>query len=201
MPVTQKDHWIYTVDEWTRDPYTQLLNALPFTLKVVYDIGANVGGWARVMQDRYDNKLEMHCFEPVQANYDMLCEQMPDAHNHKWGIFYGATESKVMSRGGTNCGAYFVEQIDAGEPRYEHDEVIELRPLEGQGLPHPDLVKLDIEGSEENVMAHSTMLKKVKWIIVEWHPNTDARAFFKEHLPNHGIVLNVATNQYLLCLR
>lgn len=202
MPSTQHDHWSYTIEEWQKLPFTELTAAMPDHLKVVYDIGANVGGWAHVMQRKYHERLDMHCFEPVLANFNALCENMPKAHNHHYGIFYGARDSHVVARGQYgNVGAYFVEQIDAGEPRVIFEEVIKLKTLEELELPLPDLIKMDVEGAEENIIERSTMVKECKWLVIEWHPNKSAIEFFKQHLPNHRVVVNLQNMQFLLCLK
>lgn len=196
---TPDRHWEYTIKEWTRAPFTTILNSLPFTLNVIYDIGANVGAWAHLMKERYPD-ADIHCFEPVKDNYDALVARVPNVKAHQYGIYYGATKSHALSRGDGNIGAFFIEQIDAGEPRIFSDEVIKLKPLE-QKLPKPDLIKLDIEGAEENVIAHSSVVKNCPWLIIEWHPNTSAIESFERDLPNHRILMNVERNQYVLCLK
>jgi len=199
MP-TLNDHWDYTVKEWTHEPFTQITDALPKTVKVILDIGANVGGFTKVMHDKYP-KAKIFAFEPVKANFDALFDNIFEyATAVPRGIYYGATQSRVTSRGDGNVGAFFLEQIHAGEPRVFHDEVIELRELEM--YPDADLVKLDVEGAEENIIEHSTILKTTPWIIVEWHPDhVNAVEFFSKHLPKHEIKVNLENKQFLLCLK
>ena len=166
MPTSQKGHWTYTIDEWTREPFTTITKHLPDTVHVVYDVGANVGGWTYVMKERYP-QAEFYCFEPVFENYDALIGNVPFAHNLPYGIFYGAKTSKIHSRGDKNVGAFFIEHIVAGDPVVEHEGIMQLRTFEELPIPKPDLIKFDIEGAEENVLENSTLVKETPWLIVE----------------------------------
>jgi len=200
MPTSQSGHWEYTINEWKSDRFRRVTDPLPEDIGVIYDLGANVGGWAKVMQEKFP-EAQIHCFEPVRENYEALTENMPHAHHHRLGIFYGKRESTVCSRGDKNVGAFFVEHIDAGPPIVRHDETIKLKTLEELDLPEPDLIKMDIEGAEENVIEHSAMVKHCPWLIIEWHPNTNPYDFFATHLPNHRIVVDLEKMQFLLCLK
>lgn len=201
MPSSQQGHWTYTIDEWLSDQFRQITDRLPKDIKVIYDVGANVGGFAEVMKRKYP-KAEVYCFEPVFENYDALIANVPWAHNLPYGIWYGARTSKVHSRGDHNVGAFFVEHIVAGDPIVEHEgEIMQLRTFEDFKIPKADLMKFDIEGAEVNVIENSPTVKTTPWLIVEWHPNEDGAEFFKQHLPNHEIVFNIANMQYLLCLK
>lgn len=198
MPATQKAHWQYTLDEWSGSQYQALLSCVPEDILIVWDVGANVGGWAQIASERF-TEATIHCFEPVPANFDYLKKKMwQRCELHEFGIYYGARDSRVVSRGGTNVGAFFIEQIDAGEPRYMHDQIIELKTFEELGLSNPDLIKLDVEGAEENIIEHSDIVKDTPWLLIEWHPNTDPIAFFKQHLPYHRKVATIGISQFLL---
>ena len=201
MP-TRDTHFQYTVDEWTNNHFKKITDALPKDIKVVYDVGANVGGWAHVMQERYGNKLNMICFEPVQDNFSMLMSKDLNITGVPFGIFYGERESRVCSRGDGNCGGIFVEHIDAGDPIVKTDEVIQLRTFEELELPKPDLMKFDVEGAEENILEHSSLVKETPWLIIEWHPQYKSPYdFFKTHLPDHEIVVDLEHIQFLLKLK
>lgn len=200
MPTSQKGHFEYTIKEWNSDQFKIILDGLPYVLNVVYDVGANVGGWAHVLTE-HKAVAKVYCFEPVFDNYDALVKNVPWATCLPYGIWYGAHTSKVHSRGDNNVGAFFVDGINAGEPIKEHEGIMQLRTFEELGLPKPDLIKFDIEGAEENVIENSRMVKETPWLIVEWHPKRDPFEFFREHLPNHRIVINLEKMQFLLRLK
>lgn len=196
MPVNIQDHWEYTLREWTNDPFTRLVNAMPETLGVIFDVGANAGGWTEVMHRKYPN-AEFHCFEPVPYNYEGLIKNVPYAKHYNYGIYYGKTDSAIQCRGDGNIGAFFVEHIIAGNPIVTVEGRMVLKTLEEVGVA-PDLVKMDIEGAEENVIMYSDLLRNTPWIIVEWHPDSSFEELRKQFLPNHEVVVNLENKQYLL---
>lgn len=201
MPNSQQGHWTYTLNEWTSQLFNQITVALPEFLDVIYDVGANVGGWTEVMKQKYPD-AKFYAFEPVFENYDALVKNVPYATNLPYGIFYGARTSKIHSRGDHNVGAFFVEQIVAGDPIVEHEGIMQLRTFEELYLPKPDLMKFDVEGAEENILEHSTLVKETPWLIIEWHPtHVNPYEFFKKHLPNHEIVVDLEKMQFLLKLK
>lgn len=196
MPVTTQDHWEYTIREWSNDPFTRLVNAMPDILEIIFDVGANAGGWSELMHRKYPS-AQFHCFEPVPYNYDALVVNTPFATHYNYGIYYGKTDSAIQCRGDGNIGAFFVEHIDAGSPIVTVEGRMTLKTLEEVGIV-PDLVKMDIEGAEENVIMYSDLLRNTPWIIVEWHPDRSFEELRKNYLPNHEVVVNLENKQYLL---
>jgi FkbM family methyltransferase len=194
MPSTPSDHFGYTVNEWSSPPFSPLIDALPTDIRSVADIGANSGGFSHVLR----RKLEFAsftCFEPVLDTFEYLKEALPWAKCVQKGVYYGAKESKVMWRG-ENIGACFLEQVNAGPDKVERKgEVVQLCELEGYG-PF-DLIKMDIEDAEENVIANSKAVREAKWLIVEWHPYVEPRAFFEGHL-DHEVIISLEEKQFLL---
>ena len=199
MPGTAYEHWEYTLIEW-ESSFNRLLAQIDRP-KVIYDLGANVGGFSHVCLNRWPT-AEIHAFEPVERNYKELAQRLGgEVSVHTYGIYYGATESHVVSRGDGNIGAFFIEQINAGEPRIIDNEIIQLKTLEELDISKPDFIKFDIEGAEENVLEYSDLCRQTKWLLIEWHPPVEPVAFFKKHLPNHKIVDSIDNIQFLLCLK
>lgn len=200
MPETPQEHWDYTRNEWGGTYFNSIINQLPEDISVVYDIGANVGGFTDILQCKYP-EAKFVCFEPVKSNYDALVEYVPYATCIQKGVYYGAKTSKVTWRG-SNIGAFFLDQVNSGEPRVQTGEVIELTELEELNLPKPTLIKMDIEGAEENVLEYSEVCRACPWIILEWHPDhVNPIEFFKKHLPNHRVAVSLENKQFLLCLK
>jgi hypothetical protein len=62
-----------------------------------------------------------------------------------------------------------------------------------------DVVKIDIEGSEINVLENSTILKNSKFIILEWHFNPEYLFdFILKNLSNFEIIYDGGNTNYLL---
>jgi FkbM family methyltransferase len=198
MPETPIEHWNYTINEWSREPFNKIIDSLP-ELNVVFDVGANVGGFTDVLFKKYPD-AEFYCFEPIKDNFDALVDNVPYAECIQKGIYYGAKTSKATWRG-SNIGAFFLDQVDSGEPRIFTGEVVDLMEFEELDVI-PDLIKLDVEGAEENILEYSKVCKRCPNLIIEWHlDHVPVLDFFKKHLPNHKIVVNLEDKQFLLCLK
>lgn len=195
MPNTPRDHFEYTYNEWKSPLFYQILEKLE-RIDVVYDIGANAGGFTALVKELFP-QAEFHCFEPHPKNFEQL-SYITGVHCHKKGVYYGKSNAKLQWRG-ENIGAVFIEDVDAGEPRVDTGEYTDLVELEKLPLPKPSLVKLDVEGAEVNIIEHSTLLKTTPWIILEWHPDhVPVHEFLEKHLPSHKIVVNLEDRQFLL---
>ena len=85
------------------------------------------------------------------------------------------------------------------------DKIFELEELENFDIEKPDLIKIDVEGSEYNIITHSTIFKKTPFLLIEWHfPNIDFNKFYSQYLPNHEIIYKEKQylgGQYLLKLK
>lgn len=197
MPGTARDHFDYTINEWNTREFRQIRERLPEKLDVIYDIGANAGGFTKVLQEKYTD-AKFFCFEPVKETFETLQKCVPFATNINKGIYYGVKTSRATWRG-YNVGAFFLEEVDSGEPRIFTGEILELVELEELDIPKPTLIKMDIEGAEVNVLAKSKICKECPYLIIEWHPSDDPYEFFKIHLPNHEIKFSLSNQQFLLC--
>ena len=167
---------------------------------VVYDIGANVGAWGDIVLTEFPVK-KLYSFEPEEENFSFLSERLnrDSCVNINKGIFYGKSESIAYGKGDNNCGGYFVGGLKPfGISGYSTGKVFELVELESLDIEKPDLIKIDIEGSELNLIEHSTILKECKKLIIEWHFNPEeARPFFEKHL-KHNVTLSLEDKMFLL---
>ena len=191
--MNQEAHFGHTYREWQLGDLFPLLETIfkDESVKVVYDIGACVGGWSEVVLDRFGEK-EIYAFEPDPTNCDYIAEHSPSVKLIRKGIYYGKDKSHLYNWGNNNCGGYAVEGIfsETDPNTRKREVVVDLVTLESLNLPKPDLIKLDIEGAERNVIEHSEMIKTTPYILVEWHYTDgvyteEAHSFFKKHLPNH----------------
>jgi FkbM family methyltransferase len=174
--------------------YKEWLLEIPSELNIVLDIGSNYGEFINLL----DNKKigELHYFEPDIDNFSKCSELMSMfdfTHGHNYGIFYGVKESKVQGVGDNNDGGYMISEIDNefkdeiwGDKIVTYDgKVFKLETLE-YFLHHPaDLVKLDVEASEYNILENSELIKKSKYLFVEWHnkPMSFVHSFIEKNLP------------------
>jgi hypothetical protein len=63
-----------------------------------------------------------------------------------------------------------------------------------------DLVKLDVEASEYNILENSNLIKKSKYIFVEWHNKTMEYVidFIQKHLPMYEIHKQYEQHTFLI---
>lgn len=197
--MNQAEHWDYTLNEWKLPEFAQLLDeAFSEKPRVVFDVGACVGGWSGTVLSKYQPK-KLYAFEPFPENYTHLKQNVPDAHALNLGIWYGKKTARAKWRG-SNIGAIFIDEVDETDCM-ETGVSFDLATFEELDLPIPDLIKLDVEGAEKNIIEHSEMVKDTPQLIVEWHFTgfEDAAEFFGKHLP-HKIVRNIQDGMYLLRL-
>jgi len=197
MPGTPIEHLSYTIDEWN-GPFRAFIDALE-DIKVCYDIGANAGGFSRVILNKFP-KAHIVAVEPIPDNFFFLKRELKGHTCLQRAIYYGMRETRMFWRG-ANIGAYFTEDVNAGDDKIFSGFTVPCGTLEE--LPEkPDLIKIDVEGAEENIIPNSKLLKETKYIILEWHPeHVPVIPFLTKHLPNHEIIINLENKQFLLCLR
>jgi len=195
MPATQDDHWKFTIQEWRSIPFQRLLDAVP-PVDVLYDIGANVGGFTFVLRERFP-QMQAICIEPVKKNFEYLQGHVT-ATCVNVGIYYGADEGEIMEKGDNNVGGYFLEFVPTQGTRTAIGERVQLCTLESLNLTPPDCIKMDVEGGEVNIIEHSSIVKECPTLIIEWHPADDPLPFFAQHLPDHVVKARLE-NQFVLC--
>jgi len=107
--------------------------------------------------------------------------------------FYSDKKTTSMSAQDNNRGGFFVSDIKDIKSKETKDVVGSNIPilsleeiLERCNVTNVDLLKIDIEGSEWNVIKNSTAIKeRVQNIVIEVHDKTidEAKQFFALHLP------------------
>lgn len=198
--MNQADHWGYTNNEWNSPAFKAILDeAFTQEVKVAYDVGACVGGWSNVVTTEHP-EVKIFAFEPFPDNYEaLISHEMPNVTPLNFGIWYGKKKSRAIWRG-SNVGAVFVDEVDTTD-NVDTGKFFELSTFEELDIPKPDLIKFDVEGAEKNIIEHSTILKKVPQLIIEWHFTgvEDGEEFFKKYLP-HKVVMNLQDGMYLLRL-
>jgi len=142
---TQNLHWEYTINEWKSKKHLNYLNIIfkNNDIKVIYDIGANVGGTTQIFLDYINqnnkNIQKIYCFEPDNDNMNFLNGKLNSYIQNniieciKKGVYYGKTEAKVFSAGHNtenrihpNVGGYGIEEC--------MKEIVEYRNKNGEDV-------------------------------------------------------------------
>lgn len=126
-----------------------------------WDIGSNVGlHTVSVKQIKHD--IPIVCFEPCHVNNSLLCRTI--AHN-KWNdviVFPVAVGNHNGICSMNNC----VENPNVVTDNDPNNIPIGMIALDSLCIPTPDVVKIDVEGSELDALSHAVKLMKSRPVII-----------------------------------
>ena len=133
------------------------LKSLGVAPRVIYDIGAHRGGWARAAAEVFPDAQ----FVLFEANADHADELAASGHRHviaALGTEDGGTRAFHVPRAGDVTGAsLYVENTShyaAANLQVRDVATVRLDTLVArEKLPAPDLVKIDVQGAELEVLA------------------------------------------------
>lgn len=126
---------------------------------VVFDVGANHGQYARLATSVLGSKVQLHCFEPLDApSRDLASMAAPPRVNvHKLGLSdrVGPRTLRAAAAGDVRASVYelpeFRDPDGAG-----HTETVEFTTLDTfcaeAGVGRIDFLKIDVEGHELAVL-------------------------------------------------
>jgi FkbM family methyltransferase len=154
---------------------------LGFTPQIIVDAGANVGLFAVFMKNRYPQSTII-AIEPDAGNFEVLKKNTVtyrDVHLIQAGLWHSASKLEIVDKFHQGYSALAVKESMQGSVRaISIDEV-----MTENSLPYIDLLKIDIESSEQQVFLKNTdqWLRKVRTIVIELHDDFEpgcARVFF-----------------------
>ncbi len=150
---------------------------------VYYDVGANVGFFAVIASRMVGQAGRVVCFEPLPANARQI------EYNAQLNSFTNI-ENHVNALGGSNRTEVF--QTSA-EPTWGMLAAVGKAPGKASGqievsvrtldslcatgaLPHPNLIKIDVEGAEAEMLqgAAATLSESRPLLVIELHSTNDA---------------------------
>jgi FkbM family methyltransferase len=156
----------------------ELLRLLdPTRIRVIYDVGAFTGTWARVARSVFPASA-IHAFEPLQRHCAELNDQRADIGNLEVHCVAAgnknATATMIVTELSDSSSLLRVAQ--GGKAifgiREKTEEIVEVVTLdsfvERNGLPLPDLMKIDVQGYELAVLeGAASCLASASAILVE----------------------------------
>lgn len=124
--------------------------------KTVFDVGANIGNWSALAL-KYNPNLDIHCFEPSKATYEILTKQefIGSVFFNQLGL--SATQGEIPlyifgEDGATNS----IHQREIFSNVNTQTESITLDTLDNYcqrlQIEQIDLLKIDVEGYELEVL-------------------------------------------------
>jgi len=196
MPANRTDHVVYTRNEWETEPYfLKVLEILQSENILSYlDLGANVGEVCNVLFEKIPTLESAYLVEPQAENFEFLMNHVISENrkikSYPVGILYGKTAGELfIDPDWQNPGSFaLTDYRDNFQPA---GETVELTTLENLKIPHVDFVKIDVEGSEYNIVENSSYLTGCKYIDIEFHTHSiPSVKFCQKNLPTHSIVLS-----------
>ena len=221
MPTTREAHVACTRGEWTSGQYfPNVIKTLKENkIRSMIDIGANVGEVVNIMLENIESLNELYLFEPHLENMKFLKENIKNNTNGKnieyclCGVYYGKKSSKIyQDPRHRNVGGFMIEHaiddvknntsrplVDSiGLEKYEQiGHAVELKTLEELGIDEIDFIKIDVEASEYNIIENSDLIKKSKFIEIEFHMCSDVLGYIEKNIPTHELIDHLGGNVFL----
>jgi FkbM family methyltransferase len=156
---------------------------------VIFDVGANVGVYARAVLARLDGRADLYCFEPSPQAFDELGRSVGErAQLFKLALGNrNCRASLYFDEPGSPISSLFERHLHPGK-QAPNFETVEVRRLDDvcreAGIQHIDLLKLDVEGNELNVLIGAGALLSGRAIdVIQFEfggCNIDSRTFFRD---------------------
>lgn len=195
MAQTLKEHKVWTRQEWGGETkyqyYPKILKYLSDKdIKVSVDAGGCTGEVTNLFIENIKSLEKAIVIEPIKGNYEFILDNVKsdnvDVIAINKALFYGS-ETVSMGIGDFNIGGYSIKWDNSFDsiPTITVEELFEISNI--------DLIKMDIEGSEKNIIENSSKLKNITYIEIEFHDELHKpdswKPFVEKHIPNHKIIM------------
>lgn len=159
-----------------------------FDPRIIVDVGANYGGWSRVVKSVFKD-ARFFLIEPqeeMRPFLDRFCRQTPGSKWFLAGAGAASGELSLTIWDDLQGSAFLSPEIQAMTP-YKRQRPVPIVTLDGLvatgEFPVPDLIKIDVQGFELEVLRGSFgCLGKSELLIVETffvHPLGERPSFYR----------------------
>lgn len=196
----QREHWEFTYKQWGTDEkhYLDVIGHLNENrINSYVDLGANTGGVCSVLLEKIETLEKCYLFEPQIDNFNFMDDNFRSDGRvicYNFGILYTDGKFVDLFRCDNNVGGYTA--IKFNEDFNLSGDQMEVRRLEDFNFSPVDFMKIDVEGSEENIILNSTFLKEVKFIELELHERLldkkIAIEFLRKNIESHSIIYDLS---------
>jgi FkbM family methyltransferase len=134
--------------------------------EVVMDIGANVGHVSRWLQDNGAKRVVS--YEPHPGAFAQLKERCPDCELINAALLTKAgTATIATSQKDADAGYFCNASMTSALPVKTEVDVLSF-PAELRRVK-PTAIKMDVEGSEYDMLLNTRLVKRIKWVSMEVH--------------------------------
>ena len=159
---------------------------------IVFDVGANLGGWALAVLERLEARARLFCFEPSPSTFAALTRNLgprDDVECLNFGLGDREENVELLSNAAlSGLASVYPRRLDHAGISLDRSEPVRLRRLEDfcreRKIDHIDFLKLDVEGHELKVLegARSMVVAAaIDYIQFEFGGcNIDSRTYFQD---------------------
>jgi FkbM family methyltransferase len=162
------------------------------TNPVIFDVGANIGGYSKVVSEIFKDMCVIHAFEPSQKTFNeaaSLLKSKPNIILNNLGLSDKEQDLLLFSdMEKSGLASVYERRLDHFNLKMDRQEKIHLTTLDNyckkNNIDHIHFLKLDIEGHELNALhGAKEMFSRGKIDFVQFEfggCNIDSRTFFQD---------------------
>jgi FkbM family methyltransferase len=159
---------------------------------IIFDVGANVGNYSKMLSDLFTLKTKIFAFEPSAKTYNLLLSTIVDCKNvypNNFGFSDIETKQTLFTDvEGSYLASVYQRNLDHFGINMSKTEEIKLRTIDAfcaeNNIDRINFLKLDIEGHELSALRGTKqMIKdgKIDYIQFEFGGcNIDSRTYFQD---------------------
>lgn len=158
-------------------------------LKVILDVGANIGEYSLQLRETFGNTPQIHAFEPVKSTFRKLQENCKTSRVvcHNFGLGDGEESITFYFNPSQHTFASKFKRNNS-DVLQSQEITVDIKTLDSfcsdEHINYIDFLKLDVEGNEYNTLKGAEKMlsaKLVKYIQFEFGGTSlDARIYFRD---------------------
>ena len=161
-------------------------------LIIIFDVGANIGGYSKAVSDIFKDKSKIFSFEPSKKTFDLFLENTKNCNNiipNNFG-FSDKVYNQILftNSEGSGLASVYQRNLEHFGIKMDKTEEIKLTTIDTycaeNKIERIHFLKLDIEGHELSALNGAKKMiidKKIDFIQFEFGGcNIDSRTYFQD---------------------